>query len=110
MGEDREARIRKNIPALLAATRTENRYVDPDDLYERRMAMVEHGDTYSRALPRMTSPDGDVEEEKTRKRSPAPVQAEEGGHGIKIILVGVFLSICMGLYWISHRGGKRSTD
>ena len=110
VGEDREARIRKNIPALMAATRTETRYVDPDNLYERRMAMVEHGDTYTRALPRMTSPDGEVGEEEVRKRSLAPVQAEESGHGVKIIIVAVFLSICMGLYWISHRGGRQSSS
>jgi len=109
VGEDREKRIRKDIPVLQAVEKAEARYVNPDDLYERAIAMLETGKTFDQALVRTCSPDGEDDEEVTSNRPHASEVAEEPSGNFKIIMVAAFLTICMGLYWKVHRWNGRST-
>jgi hypothetical protein len=104
----RDEKIRHNIPVLQAAVVTEERYVDPDALYDRRLSMYESGQTFNTSLPRTTSPDGQAEERAGAGDRRSGEDRGAADSTFKILLVATFLALCFGAYLVSLRKGART--
>jgi len=105
--------IRANIPVLQAAKRSEKRFVDPDELYQRRLAMYEGRKSFNSSLSRTDSPEPgfgpDGRNETTRsKAKETPRLKLESDSLLPILLLAAVLVTGLAIYLGAFRKGSRS--